>query len=186
VADSPENQPKNAGGNHPDAIDQRLATVAAAVRDGQLIERHWEFFRTTHFPGMDDREAGDTLFAWAERNGVRATLHQSLADADETPPRATHVRLSPRNYWGPPLAKSEPGEAGTLSAKCAAPRGEYVYDAIWERRKDTLIWSARVQGKGRPVRVIDGQIYIGPGRADLEAAVRRLVEGRITRGEDVD
>jgi len=186
VADHPENPPENADDNHPDAIDRRLATVAAAVRNGQLIERHWEFFRATHFPEMSDREAGDALFAWAERNGVRATLHQSLADADEGSPRVTHVRLSAKNYWGPPLAKSEPSEAGTLSANCTVPRGEYAYDAIWERRKDTLIWSARVQGGGRPARVIDGRTDIGPGRVDLEAAVRRLVEGRITRGEGVD
>ena len=110
VADSPENQnhPKSADRNNPDAIDLRLAPVAEAVRRGQLIERHWEFFKATHFPEMSEREAGDALFAWAERNGIRATLHQSLAGAAEASARATHVRLSPKNYWGPPLTKSEP------------------------------------------------------------------------------
>jgi hypothetical protein len=186
VSDAPENHPKSADRNDPDAIDQRLATVAEAVGRGQLIERHWEFFRATHFPEMNEREAADALFAWAERNGIRATLHPSLADADEASPRATHVRLSPKNYWGPPFAKSEPQEAGTLSASCTVPLGEYAYDALWERRKNTLIWSARVQRSGRPARVINGRINIGPGRVDLEAAVRQLVEGRIARREGVD
>ena len=186
MADAPENHPKSAERNEPDAIDQRLATLAEAVGRGQLIERHWEFFRATHFPEMNDSEAADSLFAWAERNRIRATLHTSPADADEASPRATHVRLSPRNYWGPPLAKSEPQEAGTLSASCTVPLGEYAYDALWERRKNTLIWSARVQRSGRPARVINGRVNIGPGRVDLEAAVRQLVEGRIARREGVD
>jgi len=186
VADSPEDHPRSAGSKDADAVDQRLATVASAVRSGQLIERDWEFFKAAHFPELNDQEAGDALFAWAERHGVRATLHQSLADADETSPRATHVRLSPKNYWGPPFAKSEPREAGTLSASFTVPRGEYAYDAIWERRKDLLIWSARVQRSDRPARTIDGRINIGPGRVDLEAAVRQLVEGRIARREGVD
>jgi hypothetical protein len=34
--------------------------------------------------------------------------------------------------------------------------------------------------------VINGRINIGPGRVDLEAAVRQLVEGRIARREGVD
>ena len=101
MAESPENHPQS-------AIDQRLATVAEAVRQGQLIERHWEFFKATHFPEMSEREAGDALFAWAERNGIRATLHQSLAGAGEASARVTHVRLSPKNYWGPPLTKIAP------------------------------------------------------------------------------
>lgn len=112
MADRSESHPKSADRNDPDAIDRRLATVAEAVGRGQLIERHWEFFKATHFPEMSDREAGDALFAWAQRNGIRATLHQSLADSGEASPRATHVRLSPKNYWGPPLTKSGPQEAG--------------------------------------------------------------------------
>ena len=186
MADIPGENPQGADSNSPDAIDQRLAAVAEAVRGGQLIERHWEFFRATHFPGMNDQEAGDALSAWAERNGVRATLHQSPADVDEAPSRTTHVRLSPKNYWGPPLSHAAAQAAGTLSAKHKVPRGDYTYDAIWERRKDTLVWSARVQRTGQSARVIDGEINIGPGRVDLAAAVRRLVERRIERGEGID
>ena len=135
---------------------------------------------------MNDQDAADALFAWAERNGVRATLHQSPADVDEASSPVTHVRLSPRNYWGPPLTNSEAQQAGTLSARYVASRGEYSYDAIWERRKHILIWSARVQRHGRSTRLIDGQINIGPGGVDLKSAVRRLVEERIERGEGVD
>ena len=151
MSDAPENHPKSADRNDPDAIDQRLATVAEAVGRGQLIERHWEFFRATHFPEMNEREAADALFAWAERNGIRATLHPSLADADEASPRATHVRLSPKNYWGPPFAKSEPQEAGTLSASCTVPLGEYAYD-------DTYMGTAdHVEEGERLARVVGGK-----------------------------
>jgi hypothetical protein len=78
---------------------------------------------------------------------------------------------------------------GTVSAQYTRLRGErieYLYDATWERHEDMLIWSARVRCDGFAAGVIDGQINIGPGHLDLGAAVCRLVERRIERGEGLD
>lgn len=86
MAETPGKGSGNAG-----VIDQRLLPFVVLVRGGQVIERQWEFFTATYFPGMSDEDAREALLAWAERNGVTASLHLSSRE----PPRA-YVRLTTR------------------------------------------------------------------------------------------
>jgi hypothetical protein len=79
--------------DNPEAIDLRLIPIAVVVRTGQAVERHWEFFKTTYFPGMADEAAQAALLAWAERNGIKASLRVSRADASGSSP-VSHVRLT--------------------------------------------------------------------------------------------
>lgn len=77
----------------PEALDLRLIPIAVVVRTGQAVERHWEFFKTTYLPGMTDEAAQAALLAWAERNGIKASLRVSCADASASS-RVSHVRLT--------------------------------------------------------------------------------------------
>lgn len=62
----------------------------------------------------------------------------------------------------------------------------YQYDATWDRSGTTVLWSARVRREGESFSVIDGQINLGPGVVDVEAAVRNLVEHSIEHRIGVD
>lgn len=77
----------------PETIDLRLIPIALVVTTGQAVERHWEFFKATYFPGMADEAAQAALAAWAERNGIKASLRVSGADASGSS-RVSHVRLT--------------------------------------------------------------------------------------------
>jgi hypothetical protein len=92
VAETPEQISSSA-----DVIDQRLLPFTVVVRAGRFVERQWEFFRTTYFPGMTAKEAAEALVQWAERAGVRATLLQSATVVGATPSNITYVRVTPRN-----------------------------------------------------------------------------------------
>jgi hypothetical protein len=73
-------------------LDSRLMPIAVLVSSGQVIERHWEFFKGTYFPGMSDEAAQTALLAWAERNGITASLRLSVHNASGAT-RVSHVRL---------------------------------------------------------------------------------------------
>jgi hypothetical protein len=75
-----------------ETLDLRLIPIAVVVRTGQAVERHWEFFKTTYFPGMADEAAQAALLAWAERNGIKASLRVSCAHASGS--GVSHVRLT--------------------------------------------------------------------------------------------
>lgn len=83
-------------GSEADVLDQRLLPFAVLVREGQVVERHWDFFRATYFPGMNDEGAIEALFAWGERNGVAASLHLSSREVGGTLSPTAHVRLTLR------------------------------------------------------------------------------------------
>jgi hypothetical protein len=83
-----------ADSNDAKLLDQRLMPIAVAVKTGQVIERHWEFFKAAYLPGMSDEAAQAALLAWAERNGINASLLSSFDDLSRSL-RVTHVRLTP-------------------------------------------------------------------------------------------
>jgi len=80
--------------NNAELLDQRLMPIAVVVKTGQVVERHWEFFKATYFPGMSDESAQAALLAWAERNGIKASLLSSFDDLNRSL-RVTHVRVTP-------------------------------------------------------------------------------------------
>jgi len=77
-------------------LDLRLIPIAVLVSGGQVVERHWEFFKGTYFPGMSDEAAQTELLAWAERNGITASLRLSVANAGGVT-QVSHVRLIKSN-----------------------------------------------------------------------------------------
>jgi len=68
--------------------------IAVVVKTGQVVERHWEFFKATYSSGMSDEAAQAALLAWAERNGIKASLLSSFDDLNRSL-RVTHVRVTP-------------------------------------------------------------------------------------------
>jgi len=76
-------------------LDRRLMPFVVAVKTGQVVERHWEFFKATYFPGMSDKAAQAALLAWAGRNSIRVSLHSSFGIVSRSL-RVTHVRFAPQ------------------------------------------------------------------------------------------
>jgi hypothetical protein len=71
----------------------------------------------------------------------------------------------------------------TTAGAYTRARGEsYEYEATWQLFGYSARWKARVS-RGGAVGVIDGEIGLGDGSIDIEAAVKRAVERRIEAGE---
>jgi len=88
MADTPKNENDNAT-----LVDLRLVPIAVVVSSGQVVERHWQMFKTTYFPGMSDELAQATLLAWAGRNNMNAVLLTSYAGKSGAL-EISHVRLT--------------------------------------------------------------------------------------------
>ena len=88
MADTPKNENDNAT-----LVDLRLVPIAVVVSSGQVVERHWQMFKTTYFPGMSDELAQAALLAWAGRNNINAVLLTSYAGKGGAL-EISHVRLT--------------------------------------------------------------------------------------------